>query len=386
MSTALLVFGLVLPWLLVGLSYWLGFQLVRQNGRLLLRLESLEARLDAAGRGAAAAAPAEAPPAGLPPDTEAPEFELPDLDGRRRSLSEFRGRKVLLVFFGPQCGYCHHMLPRLAELARGAGGRGLLPLVVSNGTPAQNREIFGEYGVTCPVLIQKQLEVASKYQSFGTPIGYLIDERGMIASPQAVGAEALLALADGPGRAIPDPKGVAPNGKAKVAPGNRPLSTSRLVRDGLRAGTPAPDFRLPRVDVGEMTLDAYRGRRVLLVFSDPQCGPCDALAPQLEALHRTRTDLQVLMISRRDREANRKKMAEHGLTFPVALQKNWDTSRAYGMFATPIGYLIDERGVIAADVARGAEATLALASLPTAGGEGDAAFCLEGAVARPPAG
>src|SRR4051812_45674631 len=54
-----------------------------------------------------------------------------------------------------------------------------------------------------------------------------------------------------------------------------PLNKSRLVRDGLTAGTPAPDFQLPRVGGGVMSLAQYKGQRVLLVFSDPACGPCD---------------------------------------------------------------------------------------------------------------
>jgi hypothetical protein len=66
------------------------------------------------------------------------------------------------------------------------------------------------------------------------------------------------------------------------------------------------------------------------------------------------------MVSRGDVSDNQKKVAEHGLTFPVALQKSWEVSRDYAMFATPVGYLIDERGVIASDVAIGAEGILAL--------------------------
>src|SRR2546422_7287728 len=54
------------------------------------------------------------------------------------------------------------------------------------------------------------------------------------------------------------------NGKTKSQ------SRSRLNRVGLKAGTPAPAFRLPRVDGGELTLEEYRGRCVLLVFSDPE--------------------------------------------------------------------------------------------------------------------
>src|SRR5437016_4720298 len=68
--------------------------------------------------------------------------------------------------------------------------------------------------------------------------------------------------------------------------GERSLSNSRINRNGLPAGTPAPSFRLPRVDGGELALEDYRGRRVLLVFSSPDCGPCQVLAPQLDALAR----------------------------------------------------------------------------------------------------
>jgi hypothetical protein len=52
------------------------------------------------------------------------------------------------------------------------------------------------------------------------------------------------------------------------------------------------------------------------------------------------------------------------LTFPVVLQRQWEISRLYGMFSTPIGYLIDAQGVIAADVAVGTEPILALLSGP----------------------
>lgn len=205
--------------------------------------------------------------------------------------------------------------------------------------------------------------MASLYRTDGTPTGYLIDEDGAIASEIAVGADELLALAT----ASPDR-----NGHTRRAGGNgyarrgvsRSLAESRINRNGLPAGTRAPVFRLPRIDGGELSLEDYRGQRVLLVFSDPACSPCNELTPKLERLHRQSLDLEVLMISRRDRAANQAKVAEHGVTFPVVLQHHWEISRDYGMFATPIGYLIDEQGIIAKDVAVGAEAILALASGP----------------------
>src|SRR5438094_694668 len=48
--------------------------------------------------------------------------------------------------------------------------------------------------------------------------------------------------------------------------GNRPLSESRIKRDGLSQGTSAPELRLPLVEGGEVALSDFRGKRVLLVF------------------------------------------------------------------------------------------------------------------------
>ena len=129
----------------------------------------------------------------------------------------------------------------------------------------------------------------------------------------------------------------------------------------MKAGTPAPDFRLPRLDGrGDLSLEDLRGRRVLLVFSSPHCGPCDALAPALQKFHREHPELELVMISKGEPKENRAKVKEHGLTFPIVLQQQWEISRKYAMFATPIAYLIDDQGVIAADVAVGVEPILAL--------------------------
>jgi len=141
---------------------------------------------------------------------------------------------------------------------------------------------------------------------------------------------------------------------------NRSLARSKIKRDGLKAGTSAPDFRLPCLDGSEVSLQDYRGRRVLLVFSDPHCGPCNHLAPQLEQFHRVRRDIEVVMISRAESKENRAKVKEHKLTLPVLLQTRWEISRLYGIFATPVAYLIGEAGVIVRDVAVGVEPILAM--------------------------
>jgi len=116
-----------------------------------------------------------------------------------------------------------------------------------------------------------------------------------------------------------------------------PIRASTLNRQGLPAGTKAPGFRLRDLEGRQRSLAEFGGKQVLLVFSDPDCGPCQALAPDLVRLaEQHRADhLQVLMVSRGELAANLAKAKEHGFPFPVLLQKGWQVSKEYAMFATP---------------------------------------------------
>ncbi len=363
-----LVFGTVLPWLLLAAVTWLGYQLVRQNGRILLRLEAIERQLGAR-------APAQRrEPAVLTVGTVAPDFELPDLMGGRHKLSEYRGKDVLLIFFNPKCGFCTRMTAGLAALPVEGGSGRAVPLVVTTGDADENRKLVEQHGIRCVVLLQQQMEVASQYRAQGTPMGYRIDAAGRIASELAIGAEPLLQLA-GPlsqrlaatgGSANERAPRTSGNGAAHKQPKHPDpsLARSRLNRNGLKAGATAPEFTLPRIDGGELSLADLRGERVLLVFSDPDCGPCYELAPRLQELRLSRPDLQVVVVSRRDAETTRAKAESFGLTYPIVVQKQWEISLQYGMFATPIAYLIDEQGVLLSDVAVGVEPILTLVEEP----------------------
>src|SRR5262245_55014587 len=143
-----IVFGTVLPWLLIAIGTWLAYQLVRQNGRILLRLESIEKQIGTR----AGAKPREA--GSLPVGTAAPDFELPDLAGVRRKLSGFRGQDVLLIFFNPQCGFCTKMAADVAALPTDCSNQRPVPIVVTTGDVDENRKLVERYGIRCLVLLQ----------------------------------------------------------------------------------------------------------------------------------------------------------------------------------------------------------------------------------------
>ena len=122
---------------------------------------------------------------------------------------------------------------------------------------------------------------------------------------------------------------------------------SRLGRGGLRPGKKAPEFTLPNSAGGEVGLQHYAGRKLLLVFMQPGCGPCHQITPELNRLHDA-GDVQVLVIHNGDTEAVQKWIKQYRPHFPVALQERFNLSKRYQVFATPFAFLIDERGVIAA--------------------------------------
>ncbi|HEV2853352.1 MAG TPA: redoxin domain-containing protein [Thermoanaerobaculia bacterium] len=365
-ETALVMALVALGLVVIGQTAFL-YQLIKQQGRLVMRLDQVERDLglnpeDAVERGTVAIQARQ--PSGLPVGTVLPNFELPDLDDQPVSLQDFRGKRVLLVNWSARCGFCDLIAPDLARAEADLERANVKMLLVSHGTAEAERKLAEEHGLKSPILLAMGSAGLEAFETVGTPAAYLLDEEGKVAQPLAIGAERVPALV----------AGLLPGEKAEKRtrlPGERPLSESRIERDGLKAGTPAPNFTLPEVRGGTVSLDQYRGRKVLLVFSDPHCGPCDELAPHLARLqeeHRS-NGLDLLMVGRGDPGENRKKVEKFGFEFPVGLQRRWEVSKQYGIFSIPAGFLIDEQGVIA-DVAKGVDQIPALASkLPDIGKE-----------------
>src|SRR5262249_16921288 len=121
---------------------------------------------------------------------------------------------------------------------------------------------------------------------------------------------------------------------------------SRLGRGGLKQGKKAPEFTLPSVAGGEVSLHDFAGRKVLLVFTQSGCGPCHRILPELNKLQRGGA-VQVLVVNNGEGEAARQAAREARAPLPVLAQEQFSVSKGYEAFATPFAFLIDELGVIA---------------------------------------
>ncbi len=135
----------------------------------------------------------------------------------------------------------------------------------------------------------------------------------------------------------------------------------QVASGGLPLGSPAPEFELPTFEGPPVTLAALRdgGRPVLLVFTDPDCGPCIALAPEIAEWQRDHAaDLTIAVI---DNGGGKPQTApdEHGRR-NVLLQRDGEVANAYRAEGTPTAVLVGANGRIASGVAPGAPAIEAL--------------------------
>lgn len=111
----------------------------------------------------------------------APAFELPSIRGGNVSLSEFRGKTVVLVFFATWCGTCREEFPSLNQLAQDYNDKGLVVLAVSEDSNLQDLRYFeGIYKPSFDILWDKNGAVADIYQSFSVPEALTIDINGVI--------------------------------------------------------------------------------------------------------------------------------------------------------------------------------------------------------------
>jgi peroxiredoxin/uncharacterized membrane protein YphA (DoxX/SURF4 family) len=348
MSTTVEIMGLIGGLLLCGSLIgggWLLVNLLRQNGRLLLRIEALEARLGMAEAGNGAAQPV----AGLPVGTPAPGFQLESLAGAPLTLDALRaaGKQVMLVFSDPECGPCTALLPDLARRQREHTDK-LTIALISRGTSEANRAKVAGHGPPY-VLLQQDREIAQAYQAHGTPTAVIVRVDGTIGTPLALGAEAIAALV---ARTVGTPAPAAhANGHGAMPdrPGAPPL------------GAPAPT--LPDLGGKMVNLADFRGRPTLLLFWNPGCGFCQRMLADLQAweAHPPQGAPQLLVVSGGTvEEANR----AQGLHAPVVLDQGSSVGLTFGATGTPMAVLIDAQGRVASEVATGAPAVLALANDP----------------------
>lgn len=129
-----------------------------------------------------AAAPVEAVVAKAPPGRPAPAWKLMDVDGKPVSLSQFRGKVVILDFWATWCPPCRTEIPGYIALQKKYGSEGLAVIGVSVDTegPAPVKKFMVDMGMNYPVVMADD-DIQSAYGPLqGYPTTFIIDREGQI--------------------------------------------------------------------------------------------------------------------------------------------------------------------------------------------------------------
>jgi thiol-disulfide isomerase/thioredoxin len=138
----------------------------------------------------------------------------------------------------------------------------------------------------------------------------------------------------------------APEGVESVARFSPPHELSEAEK---MAGSPAPDFTLPLLAGGEMTLSKEKGNVIILDFWATWCGPCRVAMPAVEEVIKEFAGKNVKLYSvngGEDADTVKSFLEQSKLDVPVALDTNNEVTALYKAEAIPQTVIIGPDGVI----------------------------------------
>jgi cytochrome c biogenesis protein CcmG/thiol:disulfide interchange protein DsbE len=112
--------------------------------------------------------------------SQAPDFTITDSD-HTVSLSQFRGKVVVLNFWATWCPPCVEETPSLVEMQKRMKDQGVVVLAVSiDADDAAYHKFLKDYSVNMVTVREESEKTANLYGTHGWPESYVIDRNGII--------------------------------------------------------------------------------------------------------------------------------------------------------------------------------------------------------------
>ena len=111
----------------------------------------------------------------------APDFELETLDGEKKKLSDLRGERVMVNFWATWCPPCRAEIPDLQKFHENED----ITILAVNLTETEQdmdkvEEFVDDFGMTFPILLDTETEVADTYKIQPIPSSFMVDSTGRI--------------------------------------------------------------------------------------------------------------------------------------------------------------------------------------------------------------
>jgi peroxiredoxin len=148
---------------------------------------------------------ADIPPVG----SAAPDFSAPDSNGKTQSLSQYKGKYVVLEWFNPECPFVkkHYGSDNMQKLQAEFTGRGVVWLTIDSNAPGtegnitaeQAKKIMDSWKTKMTALVlDPESKIAKAYGAKNTPNMVVISPEGKIVYEGAIDSKATPNPADIP--------------------------------------------------------------------------------------------------------------------------------------------------------------------------------------------
>jgi peroxiredoxin len=122
----------------------------------------------------------------------APTFVVTAADGRNVSLSDYKGKALVLNFWATWCEACRREMPRLAELRDKYAPQGfeVLGIVTDRASPEKIASIARRYGVRYPILFCNHATAQAYGGLTELPVSFFVGRHGKIVA-EMTGADSM---------------------------------------------------------------------------------------------------------------------------------------------------------------------------------------------------
>lgn len=120
--------------------------------------------------------------AAFKPGDFALDFKLQDLQNNTVTLSAYKNKQPVLVFFWTTwCPYCRRALRDINDLSQKLSAKGWEILAIDTGEPAEKVKKFtAGYALNFKVLLDEDMAASDAYDVLGVPTYVLVDKNGLI--------------------------------------------------------------------------------------------------------------------------------------------------------------------------------------------------------------
>ncbi len=110
----------------------------------------------------------------------APDFSLPTMTGPEITLSDLKGKPVVLNFWAIRCPPCREELPYFDAVAGQYADKATIVAVNLEDSSSKVKEFFGSNELSFIVALDKNAQMTSSYATGYIPTTFLIDSQGII--------------------------------------------------------------------------------------------------------------------------------------------------------------------------------------------------------------